>query len=268
MLNNNGYEATVFCTSAPKEAVRISADKAPYFNIVICCGGDGTLNEVISGLLQANTMCPIGYIPTGTTNDFARTLNLPRDTLQAVKSIINGNPAYHDIGMLQEDVFFSYIASFGAFSAVSYSTPQWLKNKLGHLAYTLQGIRSVGGIRPCRVRVKTEDMEIEDDFIFGCVANTTSIGGMITLPYHGVSLNDGLFEVLLIRNPHKRGDLQSILHGLSSKRYDEYGIIFAHTNHITFEFDTDVAWSCDGEFGGQNKKAEIRVIQSRVQIVQ
>lgn len=266
-LNKNGYEATVFFTTAPKDAIEITATKAPMFDAVICCGGDGTLNEVISGLMQANATLPIGYIPTGTTNDFAKTLNLPKNILKATEAIIKGIPAYHDIGVLQENVFFAYIASFGAFSTVSYTTPQWLKNKLGHLAYTLQGIKGVGGIRPYKVKVITNDSEIEDTFIFGCVANTTSIGGILTLPSDKVSLNDGLFEVLLIRQPQKRGDLRNALYGLNSKKYDDCGIFFTHTNHITFEFDTDVAWSSDGEFGGKYTKVDIRVVQDKVQII-
>lgn len=154
--------------------------------------------------------------------------------------------------ILQENVFFSYIASFGAFSAVSYTIPQWLKNKLGYLAYTLQSIKNIGAIQSYRVKVKTNDMEIEDDFIFGSVTNTTSIGGILTLLPDRVFLNDGLFELLLIRNPQKCGDC---------------GIIFTHADHIDFEFDTDATWSSDGEFGGQHNKAEIRVIQDKVQII-
>lgn len=266
-LRKHGYEPTVFCTTAPREAIEIVAAKASVFDAVICCGGDGTLNEVISGLMRANVTIPIGYIPAGTTNDFGKTLRLPKNIKKAAEAIAAGTPMALDIGVLHEDVFFSYVASFGAFSAVSYTTPQWLKNKLGHMAYTLQGIKDVGGIHPYKARIKTNGMDIEGSFVFGSVSNTTSIGGMITLPPDKVSLDDGLFEVLLVRHPQKRGDLRKVLYGLNSKKYEDCGMSFVHTDHITFEFDTEVPWSCDGEFGGQHHSVDIRVVRDKIQII-
>lgn len=266
-LNKNGYETTVFCTTEPKEAIEIVAVKAHLYDVVICCGGDGTLNEVISGLMQANVPLPLGYIPTGTTNDFAKTLSLSKNILKATEVVLHGNPTYHDIGKLGENVFFSYIASFGAFSAVSYATPQWLKNKFGHLAYILHGIKGFGDIHPYNVKVKTADMEIEEKFIFGSVTNTTSIGGIINLPSDKVSLDDNRFEVLLIRQPQNPAALHNILSGLNSKKYEEHGIFFFHTDYIAFEFDTDVAWTTDGEFGGLHNKVEIQIIHGKILIV-
>lgn len=266
VFNRNGYETTLFCTSSPKEAEKEIIENAHLYDVVICCGGDGTLSEVISGIIQAKLKIPIGLIPTGTTNDVAKTLCLPKSLLKTIEVITHGSITNYDIGQLDENKYFSYIASFGAFSAVSYTTPQWLKNKFGYFAYTLEGIKGIGDIKPYKVKIETNVANFEGEFIFGSITNSTSVGGLVTLPDDKVSLNDGFFEVMLIPHPKSPADLHKILKGLRTKRYDINGIYFTHTNHIKFTFDNDVKWVTDGEFGGQYKKVEIRVIKEKVKI--
>ena len=273
-LSARGMETTVIFTSKPKEAIFIVESKADAYECILCCGGDGTLNEVISGFMHTSLSLPIGYIPAGTTNDLAKTLRIPLNMDLATEDFLSGTPLYHDIGCLkaagstQDPMFFTYIASFGAFTKVSYDTPQSLKNRLGHLAYLLRGVKSVGEIRPYAVKVKADDVELEGDFVFGSVSNTTSIGGVVNLPSTKISLNDGLLEVLLIRNPQKPGDLSRVLYGLNNKKYDEQGIHFFHAHRVTFEFETEVAFTADGEFGGAFRQAEIECLSNRIQIIQ
>lgn len=268
LLSDHGFETTVILTRASRDAIEIVADKAAEYGRVVCCGGDGTFNEIVSGVMRSHAKPVIGYIPAGTTNDLARSLRLPRDIVKAARMVIHGRPVYHDIGLLGESAYFTYIASFGAFTKASYSTPQRLKNMLGHFAYKLQGIQSIGEIRPCHVRVKANDRELEGDFVYGGVSNTLSVGGMVTLPAGEVCLNDGLFEVMLVRNPCTTVEFGKILHALNTRDYHNEEIVFFHADRVEFFFDKDIDWTADGEFGGSFRHAEIRLIHNQVRVIQ
>ena len=209
LFNENGYEVTIYITAGPQDATNIVLQRAKDHDLVVCAGGDGTLNETISGVLQSGLDLPIGYIPAGSTNDFAASLNLPLNVLDAARLIVEGEPAALDVGQF-EDRYFSYVASFGAFTKAAYSTNQSIKNALGHLAYVLEGIQEIPQIRKNHVRIEADGIEIEDDFIFGAISNSTSVGGILKVSPDRVDMADGKFEIFLVRLPRDPMELSEI----------------------------------------------------------
>lgn len=262
-----GYLTTALTTTQKGDATNFVKQYVNEHDIIVCYGGDGTLNEIISGLLQAASKTPVGYLPAGTTNDMAKTLHLPKNMKKAAKIIVNEKPIYQDIGIFNNTQYFSYIASFGAFTKASYATPQWLKNKFGHLAYVLDGIKSVGNIRPYRLKVISGDLQEEAEFIFGSVTNSFSVGGMFQFKSTDICLNDGKFEVLLIRNPRNMVQMRSIIYDLFHQKFDRDNILFFHTNKVMFQFEEETAWTVDGEFAGQPNEVYIENLHHAIKII-
>lgn len=267
ILDSGGFLTTVYFTQGRGDATVFAAQHAKEYDTVACIGGDGTLSEVVSGLMQVQDPPPLGYIPMGTTNDVASTLGLPKNAIDAALRIVTGTPTEFDVGSFGDTDFFTYIAAFGAFTAVSYETPQNEKQALGHLAYLLEGMSRLNRIDRYHARVEYEGGEIEGDFIFGGVSNSTSVAGMVRLRKDLVSLGDGLSEVLLIRYPEKIGDLSRIISGVLSQNYDREHVILFQAKKVRFVFDEPVAWTRDGEAGGvttdvtlQNNHAAIRIL--------
>ncbi len=241
-----GYYVNVVMTQkagAATEAVRTAAKD---HDLVVCAGGDGTLNEVVTGLLRSGADVPLGYLPTGSTNDFASTLNLSRDPKQAMKDAVKGIKRGIDVGQFN-DRYFTYVASFGAFTKASYSTPQETKNAIGHLAYILQGIKQLPETHPERVKIVTPDRVFEGDYIFGAVANSTSVGGVISINDRYVMMNDGKFELLLVKNPSNMAELSVCINALLTQDYSTDLIEFYPVESAEFFFDSPVSWSIDGE---------------------
>ena len=265
-FNKNNFETNVQITLAPKHAIEI-VKNANNIDAIICSGGDGTLNEIITGLINANKNIPIGYIPAGSTNDFAMTFGLPLNILDATKQIINGTPRAIDIGQFNKDRYFSYVASFGAFSSVSYSTPQPVKNTLGHLAYVFNGIADIGNIKPYTVKITTHNDVYKDDFVFGAILNTTSVGGLIKLDNINVDLQDGLFEVILVKTPKTLTDLNDILYGISNVDFSNNIFKFIKTDKLTLEFTDPPNWALDGEEAKGTKKVEILNLNKKIKII-
>jgi diacylglycerol kinase (ATP) len=261
------FETTVMTTTKKGDAEEFVARYAGQNDLIACCGGDGTLNEVISGMVRSGINKPIGYLPAGTTNDMARTLNLPANLKKAAKIIAAEKPVPQDIGSFNGKQHFSYIASFGAFTQVSYGTPQRLKNIFGHFAYVLDGIRHVGEIRPYHAKITWDGGDLEGDFIFGSVSNSSSIGGVLKLASSQVSLNDGAFEVLLVRNPPNLIEFQKILHDLRHRNFSNSYLAFFRTSSIRFAFDTETDWTLDGEYAGKPQDVEIKNLHSAVSII-
>ena len=233
---------------------------------MVCIGGDGTLNETIAGVLQSGVDLPIGYIPAGTTNDYANSIGLSSDVLQAARDAAGGEIQRLDVGSFNGR-YFSYTASCGAFTRTSYSTPQSLKNTLGHLAYILEGIKDLPSIRPYHLRVETESSVLEDDFIFCAITNSTSVGGILKLDKELVSLNDGLFEVMLIRSPEVAIQLTSIIHGITAMDLPNEMVHFFEAGQIRVTSDEDIEWTLDGERAEGGSVAEMRNLHSAIQIV-
>lgn len=254
-----GYTVTTAITQYAGHGVELAGRAASDgHHIVVCCGGDGTLNEVITGLLQSEEPLPIGYIPTGSTNDFARTLQLSPYPVKAAQAIAEGAPRIIDIGCFNEERYFSYIASFGAFTAASYRAPQEIKNTLGQMAYVLEGVRDIAHIKPYHVRVRTESRCYMGDYVFCSVTNSTSVAGIVKLKKSIVDLEDGLFEVIMVRTPKTPLDLNRILTGIANASFDNDMFEFYKANELEFQMPENVNWSLDGEKAEGGERVLIR----------
>lgn len=261
-----GYELTVYPTQSYKDAYHKVAMFTGDFERVICCGGDGTLDEVVTGMMERKERIPIGYIPAGTTNDFANSLHIPKDMLQAAYTAAEGKPFACDIGRFNDDIFV-YIAAFGLFTDVSYETKQEMKNILGHLAYVLEGVTRLFDIPSYRIKVTHDGGIIEDEFVFGMVTNSRSVGGFRNMVGKNVVFDDGEFEVTLLKTPKNPIALQEIIAALLINQVDTKYMYSFKTKHIRFETMREIPWTLDGEFGGQHDEVQIRNCQRELEIV-
>ncbi len=267
IFNQAGYTVTIHMTSGPGDGAAAVARLAPGMDMVACCGGDGTLNETISGLMGSGIDIPIGYIPAGSTNDFAASLGLSGNVLEAARIIVSGKPHRYDIGKFGNR-YFSYVASFGAFTRASYATPQSVKNALGHTAYLLEGIQELSQLRASHVRLELDDRVIEDDFLFGAVSNSTSVGGILTLNTSQVDLGDGRFELLLIRAPRDLAEISDCLRALHTQKYCCNMITFLSTTRVRVVADPDMAWTLDGERADGGESIPIENLHHAIQLIQ
>lgn len=250
-FNNADYMVTVFTPNSEtgRDIQSIVSTYASEYDIVVCIGGDGTLSDTANGLMKCESAPPVGYIPTGSTNDMASSLTIPKSPEAAAQSIIDGQPVPFDMGYY-DGKFFTYVAAFGAFTKVSYMTPQKLKNTFGHLAYIFEGIAHLPEIKPVHTVVEYDDGVVEGNFVFGCVANSMSVAGLVKLTPDIVSLSDGLFEVILVHEPLSLADMGDIVNNIINLNFESDSVILLHTKKVTFKFDTPVAWTRDGESGG------------------
>ena len=246
LFTEAGYEINISMTTGPGSASILAAERGGYADLVVCCGGDGTLNETIAGLLQAGLNVPIGYIPSGTTNDFASSLKLSHNPVQAARDILEGTPVPFDVGKFG-DRYFCYVASFGAFTKSSYAVPQTLKNALGHTAYVLGGISELSQIRNEHVRMEIDGEVVEDDFLFGAICNSTSVGGILTLPNDRVDMGDGVFEVMLIRAPRNLNEIPECLFAVQNQSFNCGTITFRPARTVKIVSDPQMTWTLDGE---------------------
>ena len=251
-----GYEVTAYPTQSKGDALQKVKKKAKRYDLIVCSGGDGTLDEVVSGMMLSEKRVPIGYIPAGSTNDFASSLKIPKSMSRAADVAVNGTPFPCDVGEFNGDSFI-YVAAFGLFTAVSYQTNQELKNLLGHAAYILEGAKSLMDIKSYHMRVEYEDQTHEDDFIYGMISNSTSVGGFKNLTGKNVLLDDGVFEVTLIKMPKNRLELNEIILSLTTGRDDTDLIYTFKTDCIRFYPDEVIPWTLDGEFGGDHMEVEV-----------
>lgn len=242
-------EVTVYPTRGPQDCTRKVLADAGRFDLVVCCGGDGTLNEMVSGMMQREDHVPMGYIPLGSTNDFAASLHLPSHVEEAALRCVEGTAFHMDVGSLN-DRYFNYIAAFGAFTEASYATPQQIKNALGHLAYILEGVKSLGRLQPIHVRITADGEAFEEDYLFGAVTNTVSLGGVLRLDPSRVLLDDGMYELLLVKNPQNPAEAQAMLSALMLQNYDGPLVRMLRASDILFESNHEISWTIDGEFGG------------------
>lgn len=268
LFSAEGWKVVTYVTQSRGDATKIVHCHGAEFDLIMCSGGDGTTRETVCGLMQLSQeqRPPLGYIPAGTTNDYAASLGLQRNMKAAAKDIIQGTPFACDIGLFGQE-YFTYIAAFGAFTAVSYQTSQQSKNVLGHLAYVLEGIRSITSIKPYHLVVEHDGGRVEDDFIFGMVTNSTSVGGFKAITQSGVKMDDGVFEVALIRQPRTLIDLQEIVTSLVSREENQKHILTFHSSHLRLTCTEELPWTLDGEFGGSVKQVEIRNLKQVVHIL-
>lgn len=250
------YEITVSPTMKQGDATTVAREEGKKYDLIVCSGGDGTLDEVVTGIIQSGQDIPIGYIPAGSTNDYANSLKLPKRMKEAAKIAIRQEICKCDIGMLGETVFV-YIAAFGAFTEVSYGTPQEVKNVLGHAAYFLEGMKKLHTIRAYHMKVRANGKELEDDFIYGMVTNSVSVAGFKNNTNSDVVLDDGLFEVTLIKKPKNAIELQNIIASLLIAEFDSQYMYAFKASEIEFEAEQEIPWTLDGEFGGNRKCVKV-----------
>ena len=266
-----GYEVTVHPTQAYRDAYyQIKEYEVGKYNLIACSGGDGTIDEVATGMMKRREMgkdvVPVGYIPAGTTNDFAKSLHIPRKPLAAADNAVKGVPFPCDIGKFNDSVFV-YIAAFGIFTDVSYETDQAVKNVLGHMAYILEGAKRIFNIPSYKLKVEHDGEVIEDEFIFGMVTNSRSVGGFSNMVGKNIVFDDGLFEVTLIKTPKNPIALQEIIAALLIEQVDTKHMYTFKTKKITFDSVEEIPWTLDGEFGGEQDYVEIENVQKAMEIM-
>lgn len=267
VLSEADYEVTVYPTKDRGDAtIRVEKLREKEFDRIVVCGGDGTLNEVITGIMRADLKTEIGYIPAGTLNEWSTSLGISKTIVSAAKDVVSGSAITLDIGKFNEKNF-TYTASFGAFTEASYSTPQDVKNVLGQAAYIIEGIKSVGNIKPIHMKFTADDRVIEGDFLFGAVSNSMSVGGIVKFSNGEVELNDGFFEVFLIRNPDNILKIQPLIDGILRKELNREGMEFFRTKNVTVETEEKVSWTLDGEYAEGKEKIEISNIHNAINLI-
>ena len=267
LFNRNGYEVITHMTGAQGDATQVVARTASQVDLVVCCGGDGTFNETITGLLQSGIDIPIGYIPAGSTNDFAASMKLSTNVMQAARDIVEGRPVAYDIGKFGNR-YFSYVASFGAFTKASYATPQSIKNALGHTAYVLEGITELSQIRKEHVRMELDGEIVEDDFIFGAISNSTSVGGILNLDPTLVDMADGKLEVLLVRVPRDLVELAECIKAVQSQQYNCSVITFRSAEKIKVFSNPLMPWTLDGEREEGHIHVDVENVHLAIRLIQ
>lgn len=260
-----GYEVTVYPTQSHGDAIKKTMKKKDKYDIVVCSGGDGTLDEVFTGMMKCEKKVPIGYIPAGSTNDFAMSLNVPKNMVQAAQTVVDGETYAVDVGEFNDDVF-AYIAAFGLFTEVSYSTDQQVKNMLGHVAYLLEGVKRLSTIKSYKMKVTLNDEVIEDDFIFGMITNSFSVGGFQGITGNEVQMDDGMFEVTLIKRPMNPLELNRVMAALVDREVDSECMYCYKAKEIRIESEEEVAWTLDGEFGGNHQEVTIKNLHKALEI--
>lgn len=266
-LSNGGYTVTVYPTKARGDATDcVCALREDEYDKIVVCGGDGTLNEVITGLMQSELHITLGYIPSGTLNEWSSGLGIAKSIPKAAKDITTGKKIQLDMGRFG-DRYFAYTASFGAFTDASYSAPQDIKNVLGQAAYFFEGIKSLGNIKPVHLKFKTKEREIEGDFLFGAVSNSMSVGAIVKFDESVVKLNDGQFEVLLIKNPDNILKLQPIIDGILKRDFAKEGIEFFTADSVTVTGGDGLSWTLDGEYAKGEEEIVISNLHNAIELI-
>lgn len=268
IFNRANYRVLTYMTAAPGDCERAIQEFAEDVDLVVCCGGDGTFNETASGIIKSGKNLPIGYIPAGSTNDFAASLHLSSDIRQAARDIAEGTTISLDVGSFGGR-YFSYVASFGVFTKTSYTTPQNVKNLLGHAAYMLNGIQEISQLRSYPLRFELPDGEvIEDSFLFGAITNSTSVGGILTLANNAVDLSDGIFELLLIRRPKDLLELGDCVRAIQRQTYDCGMLTFRKATHFHITAPADMPWTLDGEKEDGHETIDVECLHHAIKLIQ
>lgn len=265
-FSEGGYLVKICQTAARGDAVRAAAEEGGEYDLVVCSGGDGTLNETVTGLMALEKRPPLGYLPRGSTNDFASSLHISSNPVKAAQAVLDQRSQALDVGCWNER-YFVYVASFGAFTRTSYAAPQAAKNALGHFAYILEGMKDLGSLRPYRVKLTADGETLDGEYLFGAVCNSTSIGGLMKLDPERVVLDDGRFELLLVPAPKTAAALQNEVLALLGQQYDEGGLIFRHVSALTVETEEELPWSLDGEYAPSAPRVEIANRQGALQLL-
>lgn len=265
-FTERGYDVTVHPTRMEKDACNVVRERAAEFDLIVCSGGDGTLDEVVTGVMHSGIHRTLGYIPAGSTNDFGSSLGIPKQMVQAAEVIVDGEPFACDIGKFNDD-YFVYVAAFGFMTDVSYQTNQEMKNVLGHTAYIIEGMKRLGTWKSYQLRIESEEFTGEGEFMYGMISNSTSVGGFKGLPGKNVELNDGLFEVMLVRTPKTPVDWQNVITSILMQDEKSKNVVRFKTSRLTVSADEPVAWTRDGENGGEHTFVELTDLQQELEIM-
>lgn len=265
IFHKAGYEPVVYVTQEMLDAKEAVRRKASEYDVIVCSGGDGTLNETVSGLLESGADIPIGYIPAGSTNDFASSLRIPKNMKSAAEVITEGKTFRFDVGAFNER-YFNYVAAFGAFTEVSYATPQQVKNVLGHQAYLLEAMKKLASIKPVAMAIEHDSGRTEGEFLYGMISNSTSVGGFKKLVGKSVELDDGVFEATLIRMPKSTAELQDIMAAILSADKSAEAFRIFKSSRLRISSPEAVPWVLDGEYGGVPKDITVQVKRRAVTI--
>lgn len=269
-LSASGREITVYTTKCRGHATTLAHDLSPDFDTVICRGGDGTLNEVINGIMTVDKdkRPPVGYVPSGSTNDFAKSLDISSNPKKCVEHLLRGRVIPHDIGLFNEKRYFTYISCFGAFTDLTYNTSQVAKNLFGHAAYSSQILGAFKRLPHIQTKVTLDDGEvIEGDIVYGAVSNTLSLGSILKMDRNIVDFDDGKFEVILVKFPKNLNEFSKIVKSMISRNYDPNYVYFRQAKSVKFEFDQEVPWTLDGEYGGKGYTAKVENLQKAVDFI-
>lgn len=262
----NGYEVVIYPTQKYHDAVEYVKNCPDAYDLIVCSGGDGTLDEAVTGLQMREKQIPLGYIPAGTTNDFATSLGIPKDILEAAETAVSGQPFPCDVGKFNDD-YFIYIAAFGLFTDVSYETKQSMKNILGHLAYVLEGAKRIFNIPSYKLKVTHDGECIEDEFIFGMVTNSRSVGGFTGIIGPEIVFDDGVFEVTLIKTPKNPIELNELLGAIVMRQINPQRIYSFKSGSVKFESEEEIPWTLDGEFGGAHREVSVEDMKQALRIM-
>ena len=269
-LAEGGYEPIIYpiIPGTDLTSEGIIPDYDGQLSLILCSGGDGTLNHVMSAMMKLKTKPVLAYVPAGSTNDFAKGLGIPSVRSKAINLAVEGKPFTYDIGRMN-DRYFNYVAAFGAFSKVSYATDQDLKNVLGYAAYVISAIaelpQNIG--YSCHMKIEADGVKEEGDFVFGAVSNSASVAGMPLFADEEIKQDDGQMELILIRAPKNFAEFNSIISSLAIKTPDNPYITYKQVKKVTFESEEETEWTLDGEFGGASKKTEIQVVNKAITIM-
>lgn len=268
ILDRGGYRVTLCFTRAGGDATALAARYGAEYDTVACIGGDGTLSEVIAGLMRLEKRPELAYIPMGTANDVASTLGLPKNDAQAAaECIVSGTAHPFDVGGFGDRGYFAYIAAFGAFTKASYATPQQQKKALGHLAYLLTAMSELPSLEAYRARIEYDGGTVEGRFLYGSMSNSTSVAGVVKLREEMVCLGDGMSELVLVRDPGSVAGFMQIVDSVLSQRFDNENLLILHTKRAKFSFEQPVAWTRDGESGGKYRQIELRNYECPIKLV-
>lgn len=267
MYTKEGFLVTAYPTQTPFDAQNLASDDRLNFDRIVCSGGDGTLNQVVSGVMKRKNKIPIGYIPAGSTNDYANSLGLPKHFMEAAKVAIGPGRFSSDIGLFG-DKHFVYVAAFGLFTAVSYMTNQEMKNLLGHSAYIIEGVKSLSNIPNFHICIESNEVNLEGDYILGMVSNSVSVGGFKKLFGNNVSLDDGYYELTLARQPKTVAEFQELISCFFNNKLHEASIVeIVKVSDLKISCNTPISWSLDGEFGGEFTEIEIKNCKQALEII-
>lgn len=262
-----GYLVTAYPTQCRLDAFEKIGSMAEKYDMVVVSGGDGTLSECIKGIMKSGVSVPVGYIPSGSTNDFARSVDIPAKATRAAKNVLEGKPFSIDIGSFNGE-YYCYVAAFGAFTDVSYETPQNFKNLFGHLAYILEGAKRINKLEAYDLTIEHDGETYVGDFVLGLITNSFSVGGMTQLiTTKDVYFDDGLFEAIFIKMPNGIMEFQSLLTKLVAGDLDPKHFLTFKSSSIRVTCDSEISWTLDGEEGGKYKVAEITNHRRAVSII-